>query len=604
MSDFFIDFRPATERDPGRAASLLKFFPDFQVFRIDEAAFTLVLTRCDAEAIWSPYRSEDGRILIALAGRIAPENHEWEQARHVPGSGGLACKIIYQKYCERGLRALEGFNGSYVIILYDTQAGKVRLVGDRCGMFPFFRRAASDLPPVFSSHPDVLALCAANPSDYDTTSLGEFLVRGQISYPFSYYRGVVAAEYASIHTIALDGGVPRCLKPVRYFELAYNTDQSDSASDTAERLAASLRKAVARRTHPNFGTPALGLSGGLDSRVILCACPDPSRVTAFCFHDEENVEFSTAQAIAEVKGVKLLPFKRDFDHYGHSAEDGVRLSAAMSSFLTNHLLGFRQHFRKAGLENVLTGLYCDYFFKGLMLNRRRSVFSRNEMLAPFAMEWYLSVIPLQSSLQQTVNERLDAEFPLALRQDGSDAALLAIERKRLFPLSYEPEHAEVLVPQRVIGWNMPVIDNDVLDVYLTLSPRLKLDRSMYERVVQIICGPEVCGIQDANTGAPVGASHLRQLCHRYQRILGKRLGRLRGAKLSTLGSWPNWEFYLHNSSVIRDLWMRPNSDARDLLTEITGNDPFSIPISSYRGNARVLFERLLTLKIWFDVRKN
>jgi asparagine synthetase B (glutamine-hydrolysing) len=345
MSDFFLDFRPTTQRDPDRAASFLKFFPDFQVFRIDEPGFSLVLTRCDDEAIWSPYRSADGRVLIAIAGRIAPENSEWEQAKHVPGSGGLACKVIYQKYCENGLRALERFNGSYVIILYDAQSGRVCLVGDRCGMFPLFKRAASDLPPVFSSHPDLLALSAADASDYDTTSLAEFLVRGQVSYPFSYYRGVVGAEYASIHRIALDGGAARALKPERYFELTYSSDLSDDAPAMAERLAAALRKAVARRTHRNFGTIALGLSGGLDSRLILCACPDLSVVTAFCFHDEENVEFSTAKAIAAAKGVKLLPFKRDFDHYGQSAEDGVRFSGAMSSVLTNHLLGFRQHFK-------------------------------------------------------------------------------------------------------------------------------------------------------------------------------------------------------------------------------------------------------------------
>jgi hypothetical protein len=604
MSDFFLDFRPATQRDPDRAASFLKFFPDFQVFRIDEAGFSLVLTRCDDEAIWSPYRSTDGRVLIAIAGQIAPENSEWEQAKHVPGSGGLACKIIYQKYCESGLRALEHFNGSYVIILYDAQSGNVFLVGDRCGMFPLFKRAASDLPPVFSSHPDLLALSAADASDYDTTSLGEFLVRGHVSYPFTYYRGVVGAEYASVHRIVLEGGVPRCLKPRRYFELEYRTDLSEHPLGTAERLAAAFRKAVARRVHPNFGVTAVGLSGGLDSRIILCACPNPSAVTAFSFFDERNPEYRSAEAIAEAKSVKLLPLKREFDHYGRSAETGVTISGGMSSFLNNHLLGFRQHFKKAGFQNIVTGLYCDYFFKGLMLNRRKSIFSRNELLAPFSMQWYLSVIPLRSSVQLKVDERLDAEFPPVLRQDGSDPALLAIERRRLFPLCYEPENSEVLVPQRVIGWNMPVIDNDVLDVYLTMSPGLKLDRSMYERVVRIICGPEICRIQDANTGAPVGASHLRQLCHRYQRIISKRLGRLRGPKLSTLGSWPNWEFYLHNSKIIRDLWMRPNPHARDLLTELTGHDPFSVPIANYRGDARVLFERLLTLKIWLDLRKN
>jgi asparagine synthase (glutamine-hydrolysing) len=181
---------------------------------------------------------------------------------------------------------------------------------------------------------------------------------------------------------------------------------------------------------------------------------------------------------------------------------------------------------------------------------------------------------------------------------------LEIEKKRLFPLSYEPENTEVLIPQRVIGWYMPILDNDVIDVYLTVPPRFKVDNSMFKKVVEIICGSEICRIPDSNTGAPVGASYIRLLYNEYVKILQKRYyGYFKAPQLSTSGSWQNLEFYIHHSRVLQELWVSRNHEAVDLFKYILGYNPFEKPIIEYRGRDKWLFLRLLTLKIWLDLKK-
>jgi hypothetical protein len=103
---------------------------------------------------------------------------------------------------------------------------------------------------------------------------------------------------------------------------------------------------------------------------------------------------------------------------------------------------------------------------------------------------------------------------------------------------------------------------------------------------------------------PVGASYIRQLCQTYTNLIRDKYRRhLRSPRFVTFGSWPNWEFYLHHSRVVQELWERKNPVAVDLFRQILGYNPFVKPISEYRGRERVLLERLLTLKIWLDLER-
>lgn len=602
MGDFYLDLRAAEERCVAFAADSLRHFADLEVVSFEEPRYSLVVTRCDDLELWGPYRSPEHGVTVALAGRVALEAAEWAAARQVPGPGGLACKAVCRLYREQGRAALQRLNGSFTIILHDAGRGELLVVTDRCGAAPAFQAAESGRQPVFSSHPDLLAAALNASEDLDLTSLTEFLSSGKVSFPYTYYRPVRSLPHATVVTVNLAGDGPPVVGQQRYFEFAYQPRNEDSAAGLAAELGHGFQAAMRRRTLPLLGRPVVALSGGLDSRTILRSIPAGPPVTTICFFDQENAEAGIARRIAAASGATFVPLERKFEHYGDSAAAGVRISGGMASLASNHFLGFRDRLRELEAGSLLTGCYCDYLFKGLALNRRVHPLWRTERLAPFGPEWYRPYFPATGTSAGALAERWDEIYPPPLRAPADDAAYFQLEVRRMFPLAYEPDHTQRMIPQRVMPWYVPVVDQELIDVYLRLPVRLKLNATLFARMVEGVCGPEVAAIPDSNTWAPVNASRPRVLFELYRRALLGRLQARVKPSMATTGSWPNWSFYVAHSQVLRRLWSPTEATPRGLLTQLAGFDPFAQPPEYWLGGRLELFLRLLTLKIWLEVR--
>src|SRR5687767_8359417 len=122
MSDFYLDLRPREARQTGLAAERLRHFKDVVVTVVEEAGFSVVIAREDDAATWAPFRKD--KVSVFLAGRIALEAVEWAEARKVAGEGGLACKFIFKRYVEGGVKALESLNGNFTAMVHDGSEGQ------------------------------------------------------------------------------------------------------------------------------------------------------------------------------------------------------------------------------------------------------------------------------------------------------------------------------------------------------------------------------------------------------------------------------------------------------------------------------------------------
>ena len=602
MGDFLVDFRPPAIRQMASAASRLQFFDDMHVTLIEEPEFSLVLTSPDEPKLWGPFQSLDRGVMVGLCGRIALDQGQWKDAQQLAGEGGLACKFIHQCYERGGAEQVGALSGNYVVLLFDRRARQLLVVTDRWGLMPAFKHDAGQ-GVVFSSHPDTLADAVGEGRNW-FTSLAEFILTGKVSFPFSYYQRIEALPVASITTVALEatGRGSGATARAALFQIPLRSPQPEAKiEELAEELVAGFRKSALKRTLPMLGRPAVALSGGLDSRTLLCATSQRQNLLTFCCYDEENAEFVPAQAVAREAGVEFLPLLRNFDYYADHAEGGVRISSGMGCIASNHFLGFRKELRSAGADNLLTGCYCDYVFKGLALNKRVSRLRLDEELGLFNHEHYAPHFQFDTLLAARVRERLDAAFPFAQGQLLSEAEILRVEQKRMFPLSYEHDNAQRTVPQRVLGWFVPVAENDLLDLYLKMSSTLKLNRSLFRRMAQLICGQRMSAIQDANTGARLDASQLGHAMHYYLKGIKRRFVQRKEA-IATDGSWPNWPYYVTHSHKIKSLWHRPNGVASELFEQVLGKDRFFTKIGAYQGRNIWLFTQLLTLKLWLDQR--
>jgi asparagine synthase (glutamine-hydrolysing) len=345
----------------------------------------------------------------------------------------------------------------------------------------------------------------------------------------------------------------------------------------------------------------VALSGGLDSRALLACIENKEQTFAFCCYNEPNQEFRIAKAVAEALEISFQPLQRDFEYYGDNAEAGVRISGGMGTFANNHFLGMMPRLRAEGMQNLLTGCYCDYLFKGLTLNLRSHWLTGREELGAFQQQFYFSEYQSRTPLAFRARERMESRIPAELQNQESADKVFQIEARRTFPLFYEGDNQQRIVPQRVTGWSVPITDLDVLKVYRKIPYQYKLNRSVFMKAALMLCDTRLGTIADANTGARVGAPLLTRLVAAQYSRVKRRMRRLRRS-IATEESWPDWKHYVAHSRKLRELWMRPNCDAFDLLERVVGSENLSRDVGAY-GENRSLFVRLLTLKLWLDQRR-
>jgi asparagine synthase (glutamine-hydrolysing) len=599
MSDFLLDFRPPEHRALERAAELLRFADDTRAVVIVRPGFGLVITQTGDAALWAPYCASNGS-MVAVAGRVAFDEEQWEAGRRIEGCGGLAAKVLFNRVHTHGIEGLEQVNGNCAVIAYEAPTQRVHLVSDVCGMLPVFHIETTH-GQVYGSHPDVVASAASETHRLDETSLAEFILSGTVTPPYSYYAHVRAAESGTIFTVDVSADRSASLAKRRHFTLEYRADPNAREDELAEELGSALRRAVRRRTLPRLGRSAIALSGGLDSRVILASAINAPDSLAFTCFDQANRELRTAESIAHSLAAPFLRLQREPEYYANNAASGVRISGGMGSLANNHFLGAIPRLKSDGANNLLTGCYCDYLFKGLPLNRRVHWLTGRERIAAFRHQFYFDHFEASTPLAARAQERWESRVAPKWRSQETPEAVFHVEAARTFPLFYEGDNQQRVVPQRVTGWCPPFLDRDLIDVYCRMPSELKLNRAIFRRVV-LGLPPTVRAIPDANTGAPADASLAVQSVRRHQVRVQRLLGRLRGSTSSD-ESWLNWPSYVAHSPVLDGLWKRPrNPDALDLFRRVLGVARVDEAGERLKREEPFLFISLLTLKLWLDVR--
>jgi asparagine synthase (glutamine-hydrolysing) len=598
MGDFFLDFRPPAERRASLAAEMLRFMAYTQVSVIEDPGFSLAVSNTEDPAPWGHYRSPEG-ILVAFAGRVALDEAQWQAAESLRGPGGLAAKALFLIYRMRALAGIQEVSGNCALFVSDPASDAFHIIADPAGAFPVFEVDAPG-KPVFSSHPDVLARATGEQGSLDEVSLAEFLLTSTVTPPFTYYRRIRFMEPGTVTTLHLASGQGNLTKTSRrYFDMSFQSNGTADEDDLSDELAQAIRISVRRRTLPRLGRTAVALSGGLDSRAILACIENKDTTFAFTCFNEPNRELSVAQEIAGALQVRFLPWQRELDYYGNNAELGVRISGGMGTFANNHFLGVVDRLRKEGAQNLLTGCYCDYLFKALPLNRRTHWLTGREHLAPFSHEFYFSHHLRPTPFASQLRERWESRVPAEFQHDDSDAALFQIEARRTFPLCYEGDNQQRVVPQRVTGWYLPMADRGIMDVYRKIPARFKLNRSIYSKAVRKLCRGPLDRIPDANTGTTVGASAATECLSAHWLRARRKLARTRQT-ISTDGSWPDWDYYVRHSPKLQALWQHPNAQATDFFRHSLGPDAVRPQVADYQGRDTFFLVSLLSLKLWFE----
>jgi hypothetical protein len=177
------------------------------------------------------------------------------------------------------------------------------------------------------------------------------------------------------------------------------------------------------------------------------------------------------------------------------------------------------------------------------------------------------------------------------------------EKNRIFPLYYEPDNLQRIIPQRTMGWYLPVSDYEIAKIYNRIPAEFKLNGDLYKNFVWDVVKRNIPDIHDANTGTKISASILNTAIMQNWHSLVRKFNSL-FPDIATDGSWPNWNYYIANSSIITELWHAKKNSYKSFISEIINWDPYSIRAQEYSNEGKTkLFLRLLTLKIWVEINR-
>lgn len=568
-----------------------------------------LVTRVDDAALWSPARDSRSHTYGLVAGRFAFDEAEWQQAEGLPYAGGLAARLILDRWLNGGARAVEQLNGGGVAVIIDEAKRALHLWTDRLGFYPLFAWTQDGF--VICSNTDVAAEAldqAGHSCKFDTLTMAEFLQTGTATQPYTYWSGVDQLD-AGIYYHFSFSDRPRLVERRQYWQPAYfDQPYLTDRREIVERLTDALTSAVRKRTLPRLGKVVVMLSAGADSRTALFAACEPSKVTCFTFYDEPNAELNGAQALAAAARARHITFQRDKEYYIEHADQAVRMSGGMWSVDSAHYGGIIDQLHDENPGVVLTGCYADYLLKGLSFNRRHKTFLGRSLplyqLTDFSYQWYQPFCSIGTNWKARVASRQKERFlPV---EAGGDKAQSIAEYLRTSPIVREPDASGRRMLRCVTAFDNFISDNDVLDLVGRISPEQKLNGVPFGMAVSRITGKLGRGILNNNYAAPVSASEIQRVLHFARASLMRKLtGQGSGQpcdhdpnSVATVGSWPHLPRVIKLSERLRDWQSTQLADQKDFLFDLLGTERRNWTLDEWADHDSVLFFRYYTASLW------
>lgn len=558
---------------------------------------------------YSPAIDSRTGVRVITGGRLVYAPAQWQRAHSLPYSGGLANRLILEKYLKSGTDEIAPFNGAACVVIWDPRVKLLHLWTDQFGYYPAFIYSEGAFPKVITSFPDTICSDSELSSELDEVSLAEFLRAWRVTPPHTYYRHLKHAGAACHRTWDLNSHTERLRTYWRPFETTFY----QSVNEGGEELAVALKSAVHERTAA-ANKACLFVSGGADSRVMLFGADDPSKLVGLNIYETEpTAESVISETLCDRIGARYVGLARDGDYYPRMVAENVRWSGAMWSAEDSHYLGFKPVVDSEGVDLVMTACTTDWLFKGYGLERTyKQVLGKClplKSLLPERQDCFLPNVarPTPENLREAIETRFNAWFEGAPRSLRSDIDYLNVEDRRIRPTCYTVSVSGQMM-YRVFPYSTFLADSRVAACYARTPAWMKLNGEIWGNAAGRIC-KGASDIVDANFGWSVNASTMQKLAAFGKGWIARRLAKI-GAKAPAsdnpdnshppcYASWPEYGWYTLNSPTVHKLWHETDSTVRQRLTAAWGSNPWNVPLEQW-SHSPLDFFRLLTLRAFLE----
>ena len=454
----------------------------------------------------------------------------------------IACQETLEKFAHMddiNYDFIRELDGEFTIFHFDYRTSALYIINDRFTSYPVYYRVDEKLKSIVASpfFSDIWHYLQEHGTlKINEESFFEFLWFQRVLGEKTHLRDVSFLPAASVLKFC-DGKT----EITAYWQRNYEKSRFN-LKHHAYQLADLIKRSVKSKTSDakRYGH---FLSGGMDSRSVLCAFPDDSELIPQCFTAaiSENRELRTARKIARTKGAKHIALQLDEEHYGRILKHSVRVVSAMYNYDNGLFYGFNRVVRER-IDVSFHGHGFDYMFQGMYIPGRnvvvkgRTLYLRSIRQLPEDLVGYFIDNASYRTKRADIWKYIKPERIDGLREFQHESVREILERGReLTENPYDlveyltfhhisrhysyPNHASIAtyVEQRTVSFF-----NALFDFYLALPIEQRFNGRIEKETLKIL-NPAIAAIWSANTNLPVTASPWTQTAYQLAGFIKRRI---------------------------------------------------------------------------------
>jgi len=434
-----------------------------------------------------------------------------------------------------GIKWEEDLSGPFVALRLDKVQRKIEVVTDLLSFIPLFQSDGQE-GTVLGTHVDVVAKVAKCDKIRDPVSIADFILRGVVTYPYTFYPGVKQASPASVNQWALNDYAYQFQS--RPYWQPFEENPYGSLIEAADALREGLQ-AYVNSVADGMDRVATFLTGGEDTRVLLGMIPERCERDAFIFLDSMNREGRIAQSCAAAYGANFKMFRRDGMHYLDILPKSADLTGTGTEYVHLHTYGFH---KSAGLKHhkaVFGGYLSDTLLKAHHVRRvrvsRRLPFSpyiktRDQTRPSFEHCEFLSTVVLEE-----LNKRIDTHEQLVRTFRSDDSAQ---EWSNIWPVSMHKTIPNLHGNRRLFPSYEPYMAGCAVRIAAAVPQFWKLNRRLFHRMAKPILKP-TRHLLHAEGFFPYHPWYINNFA-RYGTWIRHQMNRSLDRTKADYGPWTNW----------------------------------------------------------------
>lgn len=414
---------------------------------------------------------------------------------------GYKEKIAYiiEQYGQRNLNIFNVLDGSFFISIYDRQKKSLVLITDRLSsrLFLFTKNQNGFF---FSNDIRSLLLNQETKPDLDYQSVSEFIRFSMILEDRTLIASIKTIKPGCIFEISRSNE-----KQEFYWTINYDETWSKTSDYYREELSKAFAKATIGLITEQ--TTGLMISGGLDSRLIAASAKDAERqLVSISYGGYENDEVKLAKRVSNICKFPFNFIERDPNYYSNNFQIATEITQGLYSFIHAHMIGLREQITNTGVDSLINGWGLDLLFSGTYFPKKKlsilpgrsyptiwprelenddeifqSMFqslntvSDNSLLYVMSKKRNRAIEDLpKQTLHCLINKSKDWASDRLNRHDSILFHNFSKFRSYIFPLSV----------RSYIKERCPIYNNQLIDIYLQLPPRLRACSRTYRGVLE------------------------------------------------------------------------------------------------------------------------